>query len=99
MGMAYQTFLNLKRGELGVVSATPWMLLWVLLMVVTLFPEVFRRLVAPVHVARLLDLVTIGGMLLLVFVVYRLFVLLRRMQRSLDSLVRELALRDLGTDS
>ncbi|HEV1997718.1 MAG TPA: DUF2304 family protein, partial [Candidatus Dormibacteraeota bacterium] len=62
--MGYQTYLNIRRHELGLSGGIMWMTVWVLLLVVTLIPGVFQRLNSVVHVARLLDLVTIGGLLL-----------------------------------
>jgi hypothetical protein len=93
--MMYQTFLNFKRRDLAVGGLAFWEGLWVGLLVITLLPGLFQRLITVVHVARLLDLVTVGGLLLLAALTYQLHIGLRRVQRAVDALVRSLALRDL----
>jgi len=98
-GMMYQTFLNFKRKDLEVGGVAFWEAIWLGLFVITLLPGPFQRLIGVIHVARLLDLVTIVGMLLLVAITYQLHVQMRRQRRSLETLVRSLALRDLPSET
>ena len=98
VAMLYQVYMNFRRGELTIGVTAFWGGLWLALIAVTLFPGVFQRLISVVHVARLLDLVTIGGLLILGGVAYQLQLSVRRQQRSLEALVRNLALRDLPAE-
>jgi hypothetical protein len=98
LAMLYQVYMNFRRSELSIGGVVFWAGLWLVLLAVTLFPGVFQRLISVVHVARLLDLVTIGGLLILGGVAYQLQVSIRRQQRSIENLVRSLALRDLPAE-
>ncbi len=98
-GMMYQTFLNFKRGDLDVGGLSFWEALWAGLLVITLVPGPFQRLIGVIHVARLLDLVTIVGMLLLAAITFQVQVQTRRLRRAVETLVRSLALRDLPSES
>jgi hypothetical protein len=98
VAMMYQTFLNFKRNDLGVGGLLFWQGLWGGLLLITLLPGVFQRLNNVVHVARLLDLVAIGGLLLLAGLTYQLHIAMRRLRRAVDALVRGLALRDLPSE-
>jgi hypothetical protein len=90
--MGYQTYIDLRRGELTLAGGVMWLALWLGLFLVSLLPGVFEHLNGVVRVARLLDLVVIVGMLAFSALTYRVYLATRRLERRLDALVRELAL-------
>ena len=93
--MMYQAFLNYKRGDLGVRGVIMWMLVWGGLAVAALLPGLFQRVASVAHVARLLDLVTILGLLFLGSATYYLYLSSRRLEKMLVELVRAEALQGL----
>ena len=96
--MMYQAFINYRRGEVGGLGLLTWEVVWGGLVVAALFPGLFQRFAAVAHVARLLDLVTIVGLLFLGSAVYYLHLFARRLEKMVVELVRAEALRDLDTD-
>lgn len=94
--MAYVTYTALRRRELHLAESVVWMVVWVVLMVVSLFPDRLRALIAPLAVARLLDLVMIAGIFFLAVFVFALNRSLRRLENRIERLVRELALASAG---
>ena len=78
--MLYQVYLNFRRSDLSVTGFLFWVALWIGLLAVTIFPGFFQRLISVAHVARLLDLVTILGLLALTAVAYQLSVAVRRLE-------------------
>jgi hypothetical protein len=70
------------------------MAVWVALVLISLFPDRLRAVIAPLQVARLLDLVMVGGILFLAALVFHLNRVLRRLEAKLVQLVRALALEE-----
>jgi hypothetical protein len=90
--MLFVTYTTLRRHELRIPEAVIWIAIWVGLILISLFPAVLRTIIVPLHVIRLLDLVTIVGLLLLAAIVFRLNVALRRVEGRVITLIRSLAL-------
>lgn len=96
VGMMYQAYLHFRRHDLGVGGFALWSTLWVGLLAVTLAPGFFQNFISVAHVARLLDLVTIIGLLVFTGISYQLYIKIRGMQRTITTLVRQIALKDVG---
>jgi hypothetical protein len=94
--MGYATYVAFRRRELRRVEFAVWMAIWLVLVVVSIFPDRLRAIVHPLMVARLLDLVLIVGMFVLTVIVFRLNRALRRLDNRIERLVRELALSSTG---
>lgn len=92
--MAFLTYTAWRRGELDNRESLLWMVVWIGLALVSLFPDRLRAIIAPLQVARLLDLVMVAGILFLALVVFQLNRSLRRLESKLVQLVRSLALKE-----
>jgi len=99
LAMMYQAYLNFRRGDLGLTGFALWCFLWLGLLAVSLLPEVFRNVISVAHVARLLDLVTILGLLTLTGITYRLYITVRGLEKKIATLVRQIALEDIGAEA
>jgi hypothetical protein len=89
--MTYLSYTSFRRRELRVTECVLWVSIWVSLALVSLFPYRLRAVIAPLAVARLLDLVVITGIFTLGILVFGLNRSLRRLDNRLDSLVERLA--------
>ena len=96
VAMMYQAYLNFRRDHLSLTGFGFWSVLWVGLLAVSLVPGFFQNFITVAHVARLLDLVTILGLLALTGISYRLYITVRGLQKTIATLVRQIALKDLG---
>jgi len=90
--MGYMTYTSYRRRELRGSEFGVWIAIWAGVVVVSVIPDRLRAVIAPLAVARLLDLIVIGGMLVLGAVVFNLNRALRRLENRLESLVQRLAL-------
>lgn len=99
LGMMYQAYLNFRRADLSVTGFAFWVALWVGLLAVSLLPGFFQNFISVAHVARLLDLVTIIGLLSLTGICYRLYISVRGLEKKISALVRQIALEDLTADN
>ena len=91
IAMAFATYRAYRRRDLIAPEALMWSVVWLCLIVVTVFPNALRTVVGPLEVARLLDLVMIGAILVLTLLVFALNTRLRRNERRVVELVRRLA--------
>jgi hypothetical protein len=90
--MLFITYTALRRHELRTYEYAIWSLIWLGLLFVSLFPDLLRGIIGPLHVIRLLDLVTIVGLLVIGVLVFSLNRVLRRLEDRVATIVRQLAL-------
>jgi hypothetical protein len=91
--MLFITYTALRRHELQPYEYVMWSAIWLALLFVSLFPDLLRSIISPLHVIRLLDLVTIVGLLVIGVLVFSLNRVLRRLEGRLTTIVRTLALQ------
>jgi len=94
IGMIYLTYSSYRRRSLGGTELALWMAIWIGLILVSAFPDRLRGVIGPLKIARLLDLVMIGGIMLLSALVFTLNRTVRRQEERLSRLVRNLALEE-----
>ena len=91
--MMYYTFLQYKRKEFTIKEYSFWFLFWAAFVAVTLFPQVLDPILATLNIGRTLDLFIIGGFLFMVFVVFYTYTLVRKNQKKLEEVVRNIAIK------
>ncbi len=91
--MLYYTFLNYKKKQFTANEFMLWVVLWALFMIISLFPGILNPLVEITGVLRALDLLTIVGFIFLILAVFYNYTLIRRNQKQLEAVVREVALK------
>ena len=91
--MAYYSFLNYKRKEFTVKEFGFWAFLWILFIIVALFPFLLDPIVKSVGFLRALDLLTIIGFIFLTTAIFYTYTLARKNQRKLETIVREIAMK------
>ncbi len=97
--MIYFTFLHFRRREFFVKEFILWFTLWIGLIVVVVFPGSVRFVLATFSISRTFDLVVIVALIILLGVTFRHYILIRRIERRIDELVRRESLHalDQGT--
>ena len=91
--MMYYTFLQYKRREFTIKEYSFWFAFWAAFVVVTLFPQILDPLLKTFSIARTLDFFIITGFLFLTFVIFYTYTLMRKNQRKLEEVVRNIALK------
>ena len=91
--MIYYSFLNYKRKEFTVKEIFFWSAVWVILIVITLFPNLLDPIVKYGGFLRALDLLIISGFLFLIAAIFYTYTIVRKNQRQLEKLVREIAIK------
>lgn len=91
--MIYYSFLNYKRREFTAKEFSFWLFLWVIFIIVTLFPFVLDPIVKTFGFFRVLDLLIISGFLFLIAAIFYTYTLTRKNQKKLEAVVREIAMK------
>lgn len=99
VAMMYQAYLNFRRSDLSITGFVFWVALWLGLLAVSLLPGFFQNFISVAHVARLLDLVTIIGLLALTGICYRLYISVRGLEKKIAALVRQIALQEINAET
>lgn len=92
--MLWVAYTGFRRRELRVAEFGVWVAVWGGLVMVSLVGDRLRGIVQPLQIARLLDLVMVGAILVLASLVLHLNRQVRRYEERLATLVRELALEE-----
>jgi len=91
--MMYYTFLQHKRNEFTIKEYSFWFLFWASFVIVTLFPQILDPLLQTFSIARTLDFFIIAGFLFLTFIIFYTYTIVRKNQRKLEEIVRNIAIK------
>ena len=89
--MLYYCFLHYKRREFKAKELAMWIVLWLLFMVVALFPSVIDPLVSASDIARKMDFFIIAGFMFLITLTVYTHFLTKRMEKKIEGIVRKVA--------
>jgi hypothetical protein len=89
------TWKRAKEGVIRTREAVLWSLVWIIAAVVILLPETTSFVANMLGVGRGVDLVLYASVIVLFFLIFKLFTSLDRLEKLLTDIVRKDALRDL----
>ncbi len=90
--MLYMTFLQWKKREFTFTEWAFWSIFAAAFSAISLFPEAINPITAALKLERKLDLFIILGFMFLIAAVFYTYRVVRKVQKSLEQLVRQLAL-------
>lgn len=91
--MIYYSFLHYKRKEFTSKEIFSWSAIWVLFIIVSLFPNILDPIVKIGGFLRALDLLIISGFLFLIAAIFYTYTITRKVQKKLETVVRDIAIR------
>lgn len=94
--MVYFAVLHSKRGEISRGEVISWVIIWSLVIVIIIFPELFREFANTFFVTRVFDLMVIGGFIFVISLVSSAYIRTRRMEKKMEDLVRREALKNVN---
>jgi hypothetical protein len=92
---ALRAIMKFREGNLRITWVIFWILFWFAAGVVAILPQTTDFAARFVGVGRGADLVTYASLIMLFYLVFRLFVKLEEVERQITRLVRKLSLEDL----
>lgn len=85
--------LRLKNGKMSIGMAALWIIIWVLVIWISIFPESTNLFASLTGIGRGLDAVLIFGLILSFYLIFRMYSMIENMDREITLLVREIALQ------
>ena len=91
--MMYYTFLQYKRKEFTIKEYSFWFIFWSVFVAITLFPQILNPVLTTLNIGRTLDFFIIVGFLFMIFVIFYTYTIVRKNQKKLEEVVRNIALK------
>ena len=89
-----RAMLRLKSNNISIGEFSFWSMLWIIVILVSLFPVLIGRLSEIAGVGRAVDMVVYVSIIILFYLIFRLYVFIDSRNTEVTTLVRELAIRD-----
>lgn len=92
--MIYITFISGKRREFTTKEGGFWIVVWVLFMLISLFPRSLDFIVKGVlKLQRPLDFFIIAGFMFMIGFIFYSYTLIRKNQKKLEEIVRKMSMK------
>lgn len=93
--MAYLSFLHYKRKEFGKGQILFWEIIWLLLVILILFPQTISGIVQELGIARVMDFFIILGFIFITILTFYNYTALNKIKHKLEEKIREESLKEL----
>lgn len=90
--------LQLRRKEINSREFLGWLSIWLLALVVILYPGLTSFLAGKVGVGRGVDLVIYSAVILIFYLLFRMLMRVEKIEREITKIVRAQALKDQNKD-
>lgn len=89
--MMYFTFLNFKQNKFTGKEHMVWLCIWIVFLVITLFPSVLNPILEALNIYRAMDLYISIGFLFFIIIIFYIYSITRVNQQQIEVLTREIA--------
>ena len=89
-----RVFTNLGHKNLEKVEATFWMLFWAMVIFIAIFPQIIDGLANLFGVTRGVDLAIYFSILLLAYLIFRLYAQINSMEKKITKIIRTVAIKN-----
>lgn len=90
--MIYFAYMHYLRRELNSLEFFSWLLIWIITIGIVMFPQLLQTVTITFAIARVFDLMVIGGFIIVIVVVYLAYIRTKRMEKKIEEYVRKEAL-------
>lgn len=94
--MLYLNFIRYKKKEFTIKEYLFWLLLWVIFIIIMLFPWVLDPIVTKFKFARTMDLLIVVSFIFLIGSNFYTYTVVRKTQKNVEDLVRKIAFEMSG---
>jgi len=92
LSVMYFTYMSYKRNDLTKVELVFWLNIWIIFLIVTIFPNILNSLVSSLSITRTMDFFTIIGFLFLITITFYNYIIVKKNNNKVDRVVRNIAL-------
>jgi small membrane protein len=89
-----RAFLRMRGKDISVGEFSFWSLIWITVILVGIFPKIITIISGIVGIGRGVDLAVYVSIILLFYLIFRIYVNLDNQKNEITKLVRELSIRD-----
>lgn len=93
--MVYSIFLHWKRKEISGKVFFFWLTVFLIFMILSIFPKVFELLIGSVFVVKVMDLGMIGTFMILTYFTIENNIKIKGLEKKIEKLVRKFSLRKI----
>ena len=86
-----RSLLRIRDKEISRFQFLFWVLVWLTLILVTLIPDTARILSKPLGIDRAVDFMVYFSIILLFYLIFRIYVKVEKISQDLTKLVRQMA--------
>ena len=88
----FKIILQVKNNEITVESAIFWIFIWMLVILMVVFPQTMNYLATLTGVERGVDVIMYIATIILFYLLYRLYIKIENLEREITIIVREIAI-------
>ena len=90
--MIYMVFVSQKKKEFNSTEYILWIVVWILFIVITIFPSILDFFTESLSLPRTLDLLLIMGILCILGLLFYNYIAIRKINRKVEDIVRKIAI-------
>lgn len=95
--MIYFSYLCYKRGYFEIYTLIIWLIIFALIIIATIFPQIFLPFAKILKIARLFDLFIVIGIFFLIVITFLNFIHTQKIKIQMEKLVQDKAIKDSET--
>jgi hypothetical protein len=96
--LLYYTYLNYRKHVLALRELLPWAILWIGLILVTIFPSIVNVFLEGFGINRALDLFMIVAIFILLAVIFHNYITVHRLENRIEKFIRSEALKQVDNE-
>lgn len=98
IGIIYTT-LRFREGKMSLGMLLVWSAIWIIIIIISIFPESTATFASLTGIGRGLDLIFILALIGCYYLIFRIYNMIENMEQEITHLVREIALQRKNIDT
>lgn len=95
--MTYFSYLHYRRREYTIWEYAFWQVIWLGLAYIVIRPHSVDALLRVFNISRAFDFITVVAIVILFGITFRNYVILKRMEKRIETFIRDQTLRQSGS--
>lgn len=92
--MVYRLFLHWKKNDISISTFIVWMFIWLVFILITIFPRVFELFLFKPFFVRVMDFGMIAAFVVLTYLTFENNVKIKKYEREVEKLIRLIAIKN-----
>lgn len=97
--MIYFAYVNFRKREIDANDFYIWIIIWISVLLIVVFPELLRDFSSKFLITRLFDLMVVGGFLLIISMSAKVYVRSKRIEKKMEEFLRKDAIKNVKKPS